>query len=480
MRRIRSATLLWLGAGLCLACAGDPARAEDDPVPRLRSQLAQVIAFMDGTPELFPAQKLDTDRVLRADQRDEILRTWAAFGDTVAALDTLNSERQTAWAAGGMRAGEDLQRLRASYLAQYRFVLEFLQRIERDPTLDIVLNEAVPELGLEAGAYDQLELRFLNLAAATRFSALEAFGAASDPPPELAAGIEEDRKVIWKMGRGRGPLLTLKNAGEVMAKLALRVWLPVQTEVADFMGDTKVWRPGTSLISAEQLRELQPRLRPGDILLTRRDWYLSNVGLPGYWSHAALYTGSAEEREEAFGAKAPNPAEPLPRLEDDAHAPLVIEAVGEGVVYTSLEHAGDSDALVVLRPRLSAANKAEALARAFGYAGLPYDFNFDFRTDTEIVCTELVYKSYQRSPEHPGLRLPLVSIVGRPALPANEIARMFANEDGKPDAQLEFVAFLDGNERSASAGEATRAEFLESWRRPNWHVVAEAISDPGD
>ena len=101
------------------------------------------------------------------------------------------------------------------------------------------------------------------------------------------------------------------------------------------------------------------------------------------------------------------------------------------------------------------------MRRAFDYAGRPYDYNFDFRTDSEIVCTELVYESYRSDPELPGLRLPLVSVVGRPALPANEIARLFADEDGEPDAQFDLVAFIDGDERTGTASESTRSEFLD-------------------
>jgi len=63
--------------------------------------------------------------------------------------------------------------------------------------------------------------------------------------------------------------------------------------------------------------------------------------------------------------------------------------------------------------------------RAVGYAGRPYDFDFDFRTDTAIVCTELVYKAYDPAAGFPGVRWSLVEILGRPVIPANEFARQF-------------------------------------------------------
>jgi hypothetical protein len=95
-------------------------------------------------------------------------------------------------------------------------------------------------------------------------------------------------------------LLTAKNALKVVQDGAGTAWLPIQTGVSEWMGDTKVYRTGRSLISPAQVEQLKKLLQPGDVLLERREWYVSNVGLPGFWSHAALYIGTVEDRRAFF------------------------------------------------------------------------------------------------------------------------------------------------------------------------------------
>ena len=56
--------------------------------------------------------------------------------------------------------------------------------------------------------------------------------------------------------------------------------------------------PHRGLISPEQLEDIRAELRPGDILVERRNWYISNSLLPGFWPHTALYLGSYEELAE--------------------------------------------------------------------------------------------------------------------------------------------------------------------------------------
>jgi hypothetical protein len=298
------------------------------------------------------------------------------------------------------------------------------------------------------------------------------------------------------VGKGRGEALTAKNALKVVQNGAQSAWMPVQHGVSEWMGDTKVYRPGRSLISQAQIKEVQPKLLPGDVLLERREWYMSNIGLPGFWSHAALYLGTPEERRAFFAdadtqawvkkqgesggdleallqTRYPKAYKASLEPQEGHHAVRVLEAISEGVSFTTLEHSADCDSLVVLRPKLTKAEKAQALVGAFHYAGRPYDFNFDFATDSELVCTELVYKAYESAAGFRGLTFPLVEMLGRKVTPANEIARQFDAQCGTPEEQFELVIFLDGQERRTKAVEASLATFRESWRRPKWHVFVQ-------
>src|SRR6185436_7995908 len=126
------------------------------------------------------------------------------------------------------------------------------------------------------------------------------------------------------------------------------------------------------------------------------------------------------------------------------------------------------DSLAVLRPRASKRAKAIAIARAFGYLGRPYDFNFDFHTDSALVCSEVVFKAYEGH-----VSLPLSNVMGRVTLPPNEIVREFDASFGSARQQFDLVLFLDGHERKNAALPASLDQFRTSWKWPKWHVVAQ-------
>ena len=468
-----------------------------------RGGLKRAIEFVNEQDKLFPKQKLKKARLLQRDDKEVVLATWRSLLDYNLALESVRRYHSD-FSKIEHKRERNLSFLvcYGAFLAQYRFAMGFINVAENDPGLDTLLNEPVAEIGLPEGAYAKYKFRFLNVAIATQFGAMNVvnkfYGAAG--PARTRREIEEDKKAIWKMGKGRGELLTLKNGLRIVRRAGFDVWFPVQAGVTQWMGDTKVWRKGRSLVAEQQIEALPDVLRPGDVMLTRHEWYLSNVGLPGFWPHTALYVGTADERRKSLAGpeveqwvrqqgradgnlegllrdRYPEAYEVSLKPREGGHVPRVLEAIAEGVAFTAIEETADADSFAVLRPRLPATEIAQAIVRAFHYSGRPYDFNFDFLTDAKLVCSELVYKSYEPSAGMKGLRLPLEEVMGHKVTPPNAFARQFDEQLGTPEQQFDFVMFLDGNEKDGKADEVGVESFRKSWPRPKWHIFVQG--DPG-
>ena len=70
-----------------------------------------------------------------------------------------------------------------------------------------------------------------------------------------------------------------------------------------------------------------------------------------------------------------------------------------------------------------------------------------------------------------GLNIELVDVAGRRTLPANEWVRLFDAEADRPDRQLDFVVFLDGNEKENKASEGSNGAFRKTHSRLKWDVA---------
>lgn len=472
-----------------------------------RTGLQRAVDFARSRPDLFTRKNNSESYLLTRQEKLAIWNTWSLVLDSMAALDTIRSEwKEFNLFPDKYQRNTSFTLNQASFLAGYRYALEFIALSDQNPGLNKILDEAVSELGIEAGSFSSFKFRFLNVAVATEFSALQIIGkkyTADGTSPELGAIIEEDSNFIWKMGKGTGYILTMKNALAVVQKATFKAWLPAQKNVSEWMGDTKVLRKDTHLISGEQIESMRKRLLPGDILFERHEWYLSNMGLPGFWTHAALYVGTPEERRIFFSDpetiawvknkgvaegnleillshRYPNAYVISTTRQEGGYAPCILEAISEGVSFTSLEYSGAADSIGVLRPRLAKPEKAAAILRAFHYSGRPYDFNFDFETDASLVCSELVYKAYEPGPEMKGIIFPISEILGRKVSTPNEMVRQFDEQYKTKDAQTDFVLFLDGIEKNRSAVESTPEHFRTSWSRPNWHILIQKTPEKSE
>ncbi|HPJ41081.1 MAG TPA: YiiX/YebB-like N1pC/P60 family cysteine hydrolase [Spirochaetota bacterium] len=459
-----------------------------------RRGLYLISSWLESNKGLFK-DDANTSGMISAQSRDDIKSLWKSICDFFLAIDSIDSFHRDYHLLKGDYEKRSFHICRAAMLMEYSFALDFIERIERRPELAVVLNDSVPEIGLPAGTYDRFKFRFLNVLMATEFAAFEAAGAVyGKPEPPLSTKlISEDSLKIWKYGIWKGEALTAKNGMDILKRAGKKTWFPVQKGISNFAGDAKVYRINNSLITDRQIREIAGELKPGDIMLERREWYLTNIGIPGFWTHAAIYIGTPKEREEFFNSgeiysllmemgaasvedilkKSTGRYKLCLAPDSSGHVPRVIEAIGEGVLFTTIEHSASCDSIAVLRPRLSKREIALALIRAFRYSGRPYDFDFDFLTDSALVCTELVYKSYEPGKNREGLVFPLEKIMGRNILPANGIAKLFSDEVKYKRRQLDFVLFFDGIEKSKKAVRSTEKIFFASHKRPKWHVFKE-------
>ena len=504
-----NAFLLLLGSIIWVfnvRAANSPSDYEERSTPPVtgiilqRDGLHEILNYMRAHPELFPAERQEEPVLKSKEEREAILRVWSTFLDYLLALENTSEHTSEFYKLRSPERQEAFHLHNAAFVSSYRAALEFIEIAERNPANDALFNEAQPHIGFPNDTYARFKFKYLNVRIASRFTAIEALRKTSnsEAPKHLRALIETDTQYIWNQ-KGEGTKLTAENALLVVKDTGHLAWFPVQMNVSEWMSHVRVWRPGVSLISEDLIQKIKPRMEPGDILLERREWFLTNVGIPGYWPHAALYIGTPEERTQYFKdseilrwAKRVNPRaenfEDLLKLTYpdayaksmrvyEGHPTRVIESIAEGVTFTTIEHSAAADSFAALRPRLPKLEKAIAIYNAYSYAGRPYDYNFDFLTDQELVCTELVYKSYQPDNGFKGLALPLTEVAGHMVTPPNEIARLFTEEYQKKNQQFDFVLMLDADEKNKTSNFVGVETFKTSWKRPKWHIVATQLKD---
>jgi hypothetical protein len=351
------------------------------------------------------------------------------------------------------------------------------------------LNEAEPLWGIPPNLFETV---YKNITNSTNVRLLgEAWDYyTSQLRPMAYHGPAEGPEIAWLHD-------TIRTQQQFIDQNAVDVWegkwdilwrqveayrkVPVYNAMAvlgTFAGNVKIWLSPPHITQA-QIQDLKQILQPGDVILERRNWFLSNGFLPGFWKHMALYVGSAEDLERRGLSTDPLVQPHWERFrQSDRHGyqPRVVEVVSAGVIFSPLEHTAAADDLVVLRPRLSEARKNAAIARAFSHYGKPYDFDFDFFSTDKLVCTELIFRAYDEPLHGESVRFPLARIMGRDTMPADEVVRMFAWErsmdaepavHGLPSAsQFEFILFLKGSGWSGRADLVGVADFIRTVERP--------------
>ena len=142
-------------------------------------------------------------------------------------------------------------------------------------------------------------------------------------------------------------------------------------------------------VSPDTIKKIKSELKPGDVFITRHDDAMSNLFLPGFWPHGALYIGSPEDRTKRGITDVSDGYKHSSDNEIN-----ILEAKKDGVLLRPIEETLQVDAFVVLRPKLSSKKINQALSKGLSHAGKLYDFIFNFATSDRLVCTEVIYRTY--------------------------------------------------------------------------------------
>jgi hypothetical protein len=182
-------------------------------------------------------------------------------------------------------------------------------------------------------------------------------------------------------------------------------------------------------VTSDVIEKSKQLLKPGDVFVTRHDDAMSNVFLPGFWPHSALWLGA-----------------------DDSE---IIEAKKDGVLLRPLEETLQVDAFTIIRPKLTARQVSDALLRARSHAGKLYDFIFDFRTTDRLVCTEVIYRTYQGAGD---INFQLIEQAGRLCLSAEELLNQ-----GIANDWFDVVAIYGVGGNEFVTGEPAKMKLKESF-----------------
>jgi len=210
------------------------------------------------------------------------------------------------------------------------------------------------------------------------------------------------------------------------------------------------WTPDR--IDEKSRCDLEKLMRPGDVLVTRHDHAFTNLFLPGYWPHAALYVGSETDRRQM---QIDLDSEREARWCGDRR---VLEALKDGVLFRPLEQTLAVDAVAVIRPQLGEAELRQAIARAAQHEGKLYDFDFDFFRSDRLVCTEVMYRAFD------GLgpvKLTLTERSGRPTLSAEDLLDLAVDGRGFDPVA---VCGAPTCPETLIEGESARDAILRSYR----------------
>jgi len=463
----------------------------------------------------YKAGKIHLENQQHSDQIQDLLRRYCTYRDNLLRISlTYRPDQDKTLFDNPQSQDRALVLFAAATLLRHEMSANFVKAHDGIKPIRQLLNLPETRWGIPAGVFDSVQREMLDatyqdmiFAAETAYLQRDRLALKNSPLHTMIESSQSEIAEIPEFGIRASVNRALRDAKDNAADLYQHINAFTGTVIGDFQVNQ---REIDNLIMPDDLHGFHQALKPGDILIERRDWYASNAFLPGFWPHGAMYVGTVQEMKDAGiyelvrdkilefadnDEKSENKlgkahAQSLRDILEEFERPKannryerhhVIEAVSEGVILNTIEHsAGEATSVCAFRPALlSKVQIAKAVASAYYYLGRDYDFDFDFETRNVLVCTEVVYRCYEGNRENYPLQFTLSKILGTHTLPAQNIVQSYVDAVQRNDSnnQLQLVAWIDTDRHKQPT--STLMIFNGSTTGPDHAFFEETLNRPG-
>ncbi|MGH4117802.1 YiiX/YebB-like N1pC/P60 family cysteine hydrolase [Clostridium sp.] len=472
--------------------------ADIDKCLNLINELERVVSEIQNTESLFA----EDNKNMSYAHKQSILGKWVSY---VECYNGLNEIRKKYKIGIIFKGTEDSYARFNSILLNYSSTIAIRKNsvllasiIEKNKYLESMLNESRPEHNINKKQYyyitqeiteiSHMILLFKNkhyFDFMVSYHEIHGYGR-DEKEEELLDYASCNYLNVVKLVRNHRNIV-FNNILDFFGKNVFDFWFPVQKWIAISITGVDYSSREEKYVSNEDINTIKEELRPGDILLKRNDYQLTNIGLPGFWTHSGIYIGCLKKLDSYFkdmqlgdySCVSEYVKVIYPKVYDSLcskdNVEYIIEVIAPGVVINPLNAIAKVDYFSALRPKLSKKDKLGALFIAFDSLGKAYDYNFDIMTDNALFCSELIYKSYLCSSNKKGLKFNLEPKAGRLLLSPNSIIKKFDEEFDDENSEFDFVAFYDGSERDKKAISKDAMDLKITWKLTWWKIVKSRI-----
>ncbi|HLE11117.1 MAG: hypothetical protein A2504_01525 [Bdellovibrionales bacterium RIFOXYD12_FULL_39_22] len=192
------------------------------------------------------------------------------------------------------------------------------------------------------------------------------------------------------------------------------------------------WRHGYLYTNENIKQKVKNSLRPLDLLVDKTRYVFTDLFLPSYFGHAAIWVGTRKQLEEIGMWNHPAIRPYQKEIEQGKN---ILEVVLTGTRLNDFDSYFDVDEYVQVRDQslLNDSGRVfQVYQDAFAQFNKSYDFLFSSQNSDKLICSEIIYYSYTYAPWQSRY------IFGRYSFSPDEVIDILFN----PNADFRLVTFM--------------------------------------